>query len=566
MPVLKIDNLTIRYERESGKDAVHQVSLSLEEGECVGLIGESGSGKSTIALAIMGLLNKRAEAKGSIWFENKNLITLTDRDMESVRWDRIAIVYQNGLDVLNPVISVGEQIAEAIICHTGMHKKSAREKAEDLLVRTGLETFWYDAYPHQLSGGMRQKVLIAMALSCNPDILIADEPTMALDVPAKNEIISLLKNMQKKDGFSLLVISHELPVISSLADSVAVMYMGNILEKADTKELLSHPLHPYTRGLIYSSPAILPVRDMWGIPGEIVIHSENQCPFYSRCTQHVKQCLNERPLLMEKSGGRKVACLRGGIVTLLEGRGLNKSYKSGKRELKVCSDCSIRIRSGEVAALIGESGSGKTTLAQILSGIISPDSGVVRFEGRAVLGNSESSKKHGIQIVFQDPFSAANEQFTVREIVQEGLDIIKSGTKSERREQVMDALLKVGLPYDAGFLSRRGHTLSGGQRQRVAVARALVMEPKLLIADEISSMLDPSSAANLLRLLKGIQNTTGFSMLYITHDIALAQKISDYVYIMKKGKMIEHGNSGEIFTNPKENETINLIEAIHIRQ
>ncbi|GLB30891.1 ABC transporter ATP-binding protein [Lacrimispora amygdalina] len=566
MPVLKIENLNVRYDRESRKDAVHQVSLSLKEGECVGLIGESGSGKSTIALAIMGLLHKRTEVKGNIWFENKNLLELSDRDMESVRWDRIAIVYQNGLDVLNPVISVGEQIAEAIICHTGMQKEYAREKASDMLVKTGLETFWYDAYPHQLSGGMRQKVLIAMALSCNPDILIADEPTMALDIPAKNEIISLLKNMQKKEGFSLLVISHELPVISALADSVAVMYMGNILEKADTKELLSDPLHPYTRGLIYSSPAILPMRDMWGIPGEIVIHSENQCPFYSRCNQRVEQCLNENPPLRVRSDGRKVACLRGGIVTLLEGNGLNKSYKSGKRELKVCSGCNIRIRSGEVAALIGKSGSGKTTLAQILSGIIFPDSGIVRFEGRAVLGNSESGKKHGIQIVFQDPFSATNEQFTVREIVQEGLDIIKSGSQSERREQVTEALLKVGLPYDEGFLSRKGHTLSGGQRQRVAVARALVMEPKLLIADEISSMLDPSSAANLMRLLKEIQNRSGFSMLYITHDIALAQKISDYVYIMKKGKIVEHGNAGEIFTNPKENETKNLIEAISIRQ
>jgi len=566
MPVLKIENLNVRYDRESKKDAVHQVSLSLKEGECVGLIGESGSGKSTIALAIMGLLHKRAEVKGSIWFENKNLLKISDRDMEYVRWDRIAIVYQNGLDVLNPVISVGEQIAEAITRHTGMQKRPAREKAEDMLVKTGLETYWYDAFPHQLSGGMRQKVLIAMALSCNPDILIADEPTMALDVPAKNEIISLLKNMQKKEGFSLLVISHELPVISALADSVAVMYMGNILEIADTKELLLNPLHPYTRGLIYSSPAILPMRDMWGIAGEIVIHSENECPFYSRCTQRVEQCLNENPPLSVSSDGRKIACLRGGIVTLLEGSGLNKSYKSGKRELKVCSDCSIRIRSGEVAALIGESGSGKTTLAQILSGIISPDSGIVRFEDRAVLGNSESRKKHGIQIVFQDPFSSTNEQFTVREIVQEGLDIIKSGSQSERREQVTEALFKVGLPYDGGFLSRKGHTLSGGQRQRVAIARALVMEPKLLIADEISSMLDPSSAANLLRLLKELQNRSGFSMLYITHDIALAQKISDYVYIMKKGKIVEHGNAGEIFANPKENETKNLIEVISIRQ
>lgn len=564
MSVLEIQNLFVRYRQNTAVNAVHNVSLTLEPGESVGIIGESGSGKSSLALAVMGLLDRRAEISGSIRFDGTELLTLTEHARDVFRWRRIAIAFQNSLDVLNPVMRAGEQISECIIKHMGLNPREAAAKTEALLEMVGLDKKWYNSFPHQLSGGMRQKVLIAMALSCDPEVLIADEPTMALDAVAKQEIVTLLTRLQKERGFSLLVISHELPVIAALTSRVLVMYTGNVLEAGKTPALLSDPLHPYTRGLIYASPAVHAYRDMWGIPGEIHIMQENQCPFYSRCNQRIDACLSRHPVLLPAGESRLVSCLRGGIVTLLSAEGIYKRHQLKNTTVDACQDCRITVRSGEVAALIGQSGSGKTTLAQILSGIIPADRGAVFFEGRKLCGNSETAKSEGIQMIFQDPLSATNENLTVQEIVQEPLDIIKSGTKSQRIKQVQTVLEQVQLPYDAAFLSRRGHTLSGGQRQRVAIARALVMSPKLIIADEISSMLDPSSAANLLRLLKGLQNEKGFSMLYITHDIALARKIADSVYVMRGGKIIEYGAASHILHRPQHSYTQRLLQGAEI--
>lgn len=338
-----------------------------------------------------------------------------------------------------------------------------------------------------------------------------------------------------------------------------VMYAGNIMEEGPTEEILKDSLHPYTRGLIYASPAINPYRDMWGIPGEIERTGENECPFYSRCSQGIKACKTEHPVLLEACAHRKVACIRGGIVTLLQGSNIYKNYQFKGKNIEACSDCSIQVKSGEVAALIGESGSGKTTLAEILAGALQANRGEVFFEGRRVAGNSETSRKAGIQMVFQDPLSAINEQFSIEEAVREPLDIIKAGSKDQRLDAVRSALKSVQLPSAADFLSRRCYTLSGGQRQRVALARSLVMKPKLLIADEISAMLDPSTGANILRLLKGLQNPEGFAMLYITHDLALAQKIADKIYVMRQGVIIEQGALGDVFLSPKEEYTKTLL-------
>lgn len=564
MSVLEIENLYVRYQQETLVNAVHNVSFRLEPGESLGIIGESGSGKSTLAMSIMGLLDARVHSRGNIRFNGKELCNLSDKERDTYRWSRIAIAFQNSLDVLNPVMRVGDQITECIIKHTEMKKKEAVAKTEQLFEMVGLEPNWYSAYPHHLSGGMRQKMLIAMALSCNPDVLIVDEPTMALDAVAKQKIIQLLIHLKEEKGFSLLVISHELPIIAALSSRVMVMYSGNILEEGKTKDILRDPLHPYTKGLIYSSPSIHPYQDMWGIPGEIHITEKNQCPFYSRCNQRIDECLRQNPGLEGAPGKRRIACLRGGIVTLLAASKLQKTYYTKKREVVACSDCKIEIKSSEVVALIGQSGSGKTTLASMLSGIVPPDRGEIIFEGRKISGNSETAKLQGIQIVFQDPLSATNENLTIGEIVQEPLDIIKKDTKADRLLQVRTALEQVQLPYDDEFLKRRGHMLSGGQRQRIAIARALVMAPKLMIADEISSMLDPSSAANLLRLLKGLQNDRGFSMLYITHDIALARKIADKAYVMYKGKIIEYGTASKVLYQPKEPYTKMLLQGTMI--
>jgi len=553
-PILKIRSLTVRYDG-AGTNAVHNAGLELNAGESVGLIGESGSGKSSLALAVMGLLDKRTHTDGQIIFKGTDLTKLSPTELDGYRWKKVAIVFQNSLDVLNPVLTVGEQISEGIQKHLGSGRQAASEKTKQYLEMVGLEPAWTQAYPHQLSGGMRQKVLIAMALSCEPEVLLVDEPTMALDSVAKREIIGLLLRLRYDRGFSMLVISHELPVIAALTSRVLVMYSGNILEEGGTGALLKDPLHPYTRGLIYSSPAINPYRDMWGIPGEIAAEGEGLCPFYSRCNQRVDACAQLHPILKTNRDGRRVSCIRGGIVTLLRGSGLTKRYTVKQKTIEACLGCDLEIRAGEVCSLIGESGSGKTTMAEILSGIIAPDDGEVVFEGEKISGNSATAKTGGIQIVFQDPFSATNERLTIEEIVREPLDILGEETKEARAARVKTALRDVQLPYDDAFLKRRGFTLSGGQRQRVAVARALVMRPRLLIADEISAMLDPSTAANLLRLLKGLQNAEGFAMLYITHDLALAQKISDKVYVMRGGRILEHGPVEDVLRNPREEYT-----------
>lgn len=556
--ILKVENLSINYKREQIL-AVRDLSLAIKPGESVGLIGESGSGKSSTALAIMGLLQSRAEVQGRVWFRDIELTGLAEQELSCYRWSRIAIVFQNGLDVLNPVMTVGEQIGEALKRHRGIKGAVVRERTEKLFSMVGLEPSWLESYPHQLSGGMRQKVLIAMALSCEPDVLLVDEPTMSLDTIAKEEIVKLLLRLKEEKCCSMLVISHELPVISAMTSRILVMYSGNIVEEGATKEVLNNPMHPYTRGLIYASPAVNPYRDMWGIPGEYGLIGSKQCSFFSRCNQRIGRCAEVNPTLQPVCKGRRVACCRGGIVTLLSGKAINKNYILKDKTVAACSSCNIEVKMGEVTALVGESGSGKTTMAEILAGIIKADCGEVVFENREVCGNKETSRTGGIQMVFQDPLTATNESFTIEEIVREPLDIIRWGTKYEREQAVRDALKNVQLPYDNTFLKRRGFSLSGGQRQRVAIARALVMKPKLLIADEISAMLDPSTSANLLRLLKGLQIGEGFAMLYISHDLALVQKIADKIYVMHNGRIIEHGPVGIVLRCPKEEYTKNLM-------
>jgi len=560
--ILRVENLLVCYEGKNTTPAVNNISFSLEKGSSLGVIGESGSGKTSVAMAVMGLLKKPATVTGQIYYGNIDLNSLSEKERNRYRWGKIAIVFQNSLDVLNPVLTIHEQILECICKHTGLSGQEASKKVVRLLEMVGLEPSWSTCYPHQLSGGMRQKVLLAMALSCEPEVLIVDEPTTALDAIAKDEIIKILSRLHKERKFALLVASHEMQTIARLTSRVMVMYSGHIVEEGLTKDVLKNPLHPYTKGLIHASPAINPYRDLWGIPGEPGWSGSPQCPFYPRCNQKVEQCGTKMPQLEYVSIERRVACNRGGIVTLLRGEGIYKSFELKGKTVKACEDCHMEVHSGEVVVLIGESGSGKTTLAGILSGIQTADKGAVLFEGVRVEGNNATCRKGGIQIVFQDPFSATNEHLTIAQVVMEPLDILKLGTKDERMEKVRQALKDVQLPWDDEFIARKCYMLSGGQRQRVALARSLVMEPKLLIADEISSMLDPSTQANVLRLLKGLQNTRGFAMLYITHDLALAQKIADRVYVMYEGKIIEHGAADEIFKSPKESYTSRLVRIV----
>jgi len=539
--VLNIEDLSICYSQNNYKKlAANNINLSIERGGSLGVIGESGSGKTSVAMCIMGLLNKKADISGSIYFDDIDLNRLTEKELNTLRWKRISIVFQNSLEILNPVLTIDEQITECVCRHMKLGKKDAHKKVLSLLGTVGLDPVWNSAYPHQLSGGMRQRVLLAMALSCDPEMLIVDEPTSSLDAVSKDEIISLIRKLHKEKKFTLIVVSHDMQTVKKLTSKVAVIYSGYVVEEGLTTDVINSPMHTYTRGLIQSSPDINPYRDLWGIPGEIGGRNRG-CPFFNRCNQRIELCRTKMPKLEYKSIERKVACNRGGIVTLLSGRKINKSYKIRNTLIKACDNCNIEIRSGEVVVLLGQSGSGKSTLAGILSGTISKDSGEVIFDGESVNGNNATSVLNGIQIVFQDPFSATNELLSILKVVTEPLDILKYGTKEDRNKKAVKLLKEVQLPCDEEFLSRKCYTLSGGQRQRVALARSLMMDPKLLIADEISSMLDPSSQANILRLLKGLQNAKGFAMLYITHDIFLTRKIADKIYEMHKGNIVEMG-------------------------
>ncbi|MFV3012057.1 ABC transporter ATP-binding protein [Clostridium botulinum] len=556
--LLIVRDLSVCYENEKLYKAVDNVSFTLKTGENIGVIGESGSGKTSIAMAIMGLLRTNVKVQGEIIYKDKNILKLKNEEKNNYRWNKIALVFQNSLEALNPVLNINEQILEVIYKHLHIDKKEALDKVKDLLKMVGLSEDIGEEYPHNLSGGMRQKVLIAMALACDPEVLIVDEPTSALDNISKNEIIKLLKILQNKNNMTMIVISHDLYVIDKLTTKLEVMYKGNLLEEGYTKEIINNPMHTYTRGIINSSIEINPFGDLWGIPNEEV-SSEKGCTFYGRCVQRSVLCEENKPKLSKISDRRKVCCNKGGIINLLTANSLRKVYKTKYKKVSAVNYCNLSIRSGEIVSLIGESGSGKSTLANILSGILKPDEGQVYFNDEKLEGNKFTSKKFGIQIIFQDPISAINSSFTIMEAIREPLDIIKDGSIEDRNNKVLQVLNKVQLPTEKYIVNKKCNELSGGQRQRVSIARALIMEPTLLIADEISSMLDPSTKANILRLLKQLQNLNGFSMLYITHDINLAKKISDKILVMNSGKIVESGSVLEVLNNPKNVCTKRLI-------
>jgi len=440
--------------------------------------------------------------------------------MDRFRWKDIAIVFQNGLEVMNPVLKVGVQVTEPMIKHLDISPEKARSKCADLFRTVGLDPKWMDSYPHQLSGGMRQRVLLAMALSCDPKLLVLDEVTSALDAFTRKEIRDLLVDLQK-NGYTMLVISHDITFVSSLASRIVVMYSGKVIETGPVRDILVSPLHPYTRGLVHSTPDIFVYKDLWGIPGDVPAGDEFEgCPFSPRCTQRIDICNKTSPVLVPAGEGREIACHRGGIAGLLAAKNLNFSYRLPDGEyLQAVNNVNLEVMEGEVLAIVGQTGSGKSTLAHILADVIRPECGDVMFMGGNVFGGNYGSRFNGIQIVFQDPFSSTSNRFTVLDAIKEPLYINKIGSNGDRLQMVESALELVRLPINDNFLRKYCGELSGGQRQRVALARAMVMEPKLLIADEITSALDVSTSANILRLLKGLQNRRGFAMIYISHDL-----------------------------------------------
>jgi len=556
--------VTFPLDGKTGLRAVDGVSFELAPGTSLGIVGETGAGKTTIARALLGLHPPEC-VQGSIRLDGRELVGLSEEEWRAIRWRRIALVPQSVGTALDPVYRVGDQIAEPLRYHLGFSPAEAWDRSLELARRVGLEPRHLRAYPHQLSGGEKQRALLAMALSCAPDILVLDEPTSGQDMLSRARLLDLLDALCREGGMGLLVISHDLAAVARLTERVAVLYAGQLVEVGPTAEVFQDPRHPYTWGLLRAYPDMSTARDLRGIRGAPPdpANPPPGCRFHPRCTQAIDRCRREKPPLRE-IGGRWIACHLGGLQTLLRAEGLRKTFSVDGERVEAVREATLEIREGEVVALVGETGSGKTTLAQILVGLLPPDDGRVVLEGReltAARGKERRAMMSRIQLIPQDPFDAVSPRLTAAEIVREPLDIQGIGTPEEREVKVRQALQTVGLPTSPDFLARRAHELSGGQLQRVVLARALVLEPKLIVADEPFSMLDPSEQARVINLLKEIQTERGLALLLISHDLALVRKIADRILVMHRGQIVEEGPGSRIVTRPEHEHTRMLLEA-----
>lgn len=545
--MLEIQDLRVSY----GNDVIlNGIDISLAEGETIAIIGESGTGKTTLGMSIMRLAEARLS--GRITFNGQDILSLPEEQMQELRWNRIAMVFQNVNNVLNPLHTVLDQVAEPMIEHRLCDKAEARRQAGELMSTFGLPEHRFHAYPHQLSGGEQQRVLLAMALSNNPDLLIMDEPMSSLDVTTRSELGDILERFEGR--CARLVITHDLDTASRLSKNIAVLYGGRIIETGSTVDVLSNPRHPYTRALIRAYPNMTTVKNLQGIKGRMN-RPFSGCPFHPRCTQAVERCAGEIPELSDHHG-RMVACHRGGIVTLLSVAGLSVNYDS----FLAVDSINLDVEAGETVALVGQSGSGKTTLARTIVGLLSPASGTVRLEGSNA-NNYDRDFHKRVQMVFQNPGESLSHRLSVLELVMEPLDVLKIGTREQRREKAIITIGEVELPQVEAFLHTYPHHLSGGEMQRVAIARALVTDPDLLIADEPTAFLDASIGAKILKLILNLQEQRGLSMLFITHNLAAARKVSDRIAVMQAGKIVETGPADRITSSPASPYTRHLLDA-----
>lgn len=594
--LLTIKNLHIHFETHVGKvQAVRGVDLSVKKGETLAIVGESGSGKSVTAKSIIGLLPKRNAMidKGEIWFENKNLLTLNNKQMKKIRGAKIAMIFQDPMTALNPTMKVGKQVMESAIKHLNLSKKEARNKAVELLNLVGISNpeTRLNQYPHEFSGGMRQRIVIAMALSCNPKLLIADEPTTALDVTIQAQILDLLKHIQKETGTAIIFITHDLGVVSNIADSVAVMYAGKIIEKGTVEEVLLKPNHPYSWGLLKSMPNLDTKGKLYSIPGSppdmiqplkgdafaprnefaLAIDYDMQPPMFKVSETHyaatwllhpqapkVDFIRETQDVLMKQDD--KISSIYNNV--LLEVKGLSKYfYLKSKQTLKAVDNIHLEIRRGETLGLVGESGCGKSTVGRTIIGLHEPTSGEIIYDNTKLTRHNQRQLTKKMQMIFQDPYSSLDPKMKVEDIIAEGLDIhhvVKD--KKERKQRVEELLKTVGLqPHSA---SRYPHEFSGGQRQRIGIARALAIEPEFIVADEPISALDVSIQAQVINLLLKLQKENNLTLLFIAHDLSMVKYISDRIGVMYLGTIVELANSDELYKNPLHPYTQALLSAI----
>ncbi|MER6400585.1 ABC transporter ATP-binding protein [Kitasatospora sp. NPDC001603] len=614
-PLLAVRDLRVDFTGPRGATvpAVRGVDLSLRRGETLGIVGESGSGKSVTALAVLGLLPGTARVRGSVALDGRELVGLPGRELAAIRGSRVAMVFQDPLSAFTPVYRIGDQIVEALRIHQRLDKQAARERAAELLDLVGIPApdRALDSFPHEFSGGMRQRAMIAMAIANDPDILLADEPTTALDVTIQAQVLDVLRTAQRETGAALVLVSHDLGVIAGMADRVAVMYAGRVVETAGVDELFAAPRHPYTLGLIGAVPRLDgrggPLVPIPGAPAPMA-ELPPGCPFAARCPLVEERCRTAEPGLggPEASGGSAeeahlAACVRAGELAerrpapaevypvppvppaaaavpgprgerpaVLSVSGLTKTFpllkgtvfKRRIGEVYAVDGVELDIRQGETLGLVGESGSGKSTTLFELLRLARPESGRIELLGQDTAGLSRSAAhrmRSHLQIVFQDPMASLDPRMPIGDIVAEPLRA--QGTdRAEIGRRVPGLLRQVGL--DPAHAVRYPHQFSGGQRQRISIARALAVRPKLLVLDEPVSALDVSIQAGVLNLLQSLKAELGLSYLFVSHDLSVIRHLADRVSVMYLGRTVEQGEVSAVFERPRHPYTRALLSAV----
>lgn len=560
MSLLSVRNLIVDFHTSEGVTrAVNNVSFDIPQGKTIGIVGESGSGKSVTSLAIMGLLQKPAAKipQGEIFFNGEDILKYNDSQMRAIRGNDISMIFQEPMTSLNPVFKVGDQIAETLRVHKRLSKKEAWARAVELMNQVGIPnpSVKAHAYPHEMSGGQKQRVMIAMAIACEPKLLIADEPTTALDVTIQKQVLDLLFKLQQEYKMSMLFITHDLGVIGDIADDVVVMYRSNVVEQNQAQAIFNGPAHPYTKGLLACRPKLganprrlLTVSDFMSeegvektVPLERVqvFDKESEVPVSNDIILEVKDLVTQFPI----KGG-----LFGGVVD----------------HVKAVDGVSFKIKKGQTLGLVGESGCGKTTLGRSILRLVEPTSGQIIYGGKDItkVGAEELRLlRRKMQIIFQDPYSSLNPRMTVSEILTEPLVIHRVGSSRQERLDMARALFeRVGLK--SAQMNRYPHEFSGGQRQRICIARSLMLNPEFVICDESVSALDVSIQAQVLNLLLDLQQEFGLTYIFISHDLSVVNFIADEVGVMNGGKIIEMGKANQIYQNPKDAYTQALLSAI----
>ena len=558
--VLAVQNLGISFK---GTQAVNKISFQIPKGKTLGIVGESGSGKSVTSLAIMRLISAPGTIdSGSIQFRNRkndvtDLLKLSEREMRQYRGNEISMIFQEPMTSLNPVYTCGYQVIESLRLHTSLSKQEARERAIQLFKQVELPRpeKMLKAYPHQISGGQKQRVMIAMAISCNPSLLIADEPTTALDVTVQQSILALLRQLQEAEQMSTIFISHDLGVIAEVADEVLVMYKGNVVESGSVLDIFENPQHPYTKGLLACRPPL--DKKLYRLPtiGD----------FMEREDKEELQNLAERPAQSKSQTQSQAVSPLLRVHKLKTWFPLKKGlFSKGQKYVKAVDDLSFEVFPGEALGLVGESGCGKTTLGRSILRLEEPTDGEVFFGEKSLTKMSQTQMRNvrkEMQIIFQDPYSSLNPRLPIGKAIMEPMLVHKlHGDAASRKAKALELLEKVGLSGE--YFERYPHEFSGGQRQRVCIARALAVEPRFIICDESVSALDVSIQAQVLNLLKELQEEFGFTYIFISHDLSVVRFLCDRVMVMKEGKIVEMGQAEDIYENPQSPYTQKLLAAI----